>query len=136
MGPPKVKNVEIAMVRPEAADVRRLAHLGAISNVALAPVLYLVKIYLEEPLPAMGTGYALYVGNERIPKYTAFLGGIYFKVHDPGLLEAHRGKPIRFSTDMETFADAAANFPANFAPTALTDDIRASLPTMRAALQK
>ena len=136
MAPPKVKSVEIAMVQPEAADVRRLAHLRAISNAALDPVLYLVKVYLDKPLPATGTGYALYVGDERIPKYTAFLGGIYFKVHDPGLLDAHWGKPLRFSTDMETFVDAEANFPANFAPTALTDDISVGLPTMRSALQK
>jgi hypothetical protein len=132
---PKVTKVEIVMVQPEAADHRKLAHIRAASNPTAEPILYLVKIYLEQPLPVTGSGYALYLGDEHIPKYTGFPGGIYFKVHDRGILERLRGKPIRFCTDMQEFVETTANLPAlSGSPRAARG--RSKLPTMNSALQK
>ena len=42
-------------------------------------------------------GWALYVGEERIPKYFEYPGGIYFTTADPKFFADHRGKPLRFS---------------------------------------
>jgi hypothetical protein len=132
---PNFTKVEIVMVQPEAADHRKIAHIRATSNPAIQPVLYLVKVYLEKPLPATGSGYALYLGEERIPKYTEFPGGIYFDVHDPIILERHRGEPIRFRTDMQEFVKSTANLPAIPVST-LDASGQASLPTKSDALQK
>src|SRR5262245_37036814 len=138
MDAPKIRSVEIVAARPEAADQRRLAHLQATTNRAVEPVMYVVKVYLDQPLPATGSGFSLFVGNERIGKYTAFPGGVYFKVHNPGFLESHRGEPVRFSAEAEfpppTDAAAAQTaFPANaVSPRVAATD--AGLPSLRDVL--
>lgn len=108
---PKVTNVEIVPVDPEVADRRNLAYLRAKNNVALEDVTYLVKLYLDVPLPATGAGLALYIGDTPIAKYWQFAKGIYFNVYDPSFVAAHAGEEIRFSEDRETFIETGSNLP-------------------------
>ncbi len=114
--PPKVSSVQIVPVQPEPADESRIAFLRANQNLPLEDVLYLVKVYLEEELPVEGQGYALYVGDDWVQKYSGFNGGIFFNVYDPGFVEEHAGQTIRFTRDHESFIETGVQFPGFTSP--------------------
>jgi len=56
-----------------------IAHLKARDNVPLPDVAYLVKIRFEELPPVTSHGWALYVSDQRIPKYWALQGRHLFQ---------------------------------------------------------
>jgi hypothetical protein len=103
--PPKVVAVEVVASQPTGSDRDAIAHLKARDKAALQDVVYLVKIQFEELPPVTSHGWALYVNDQRIPKYWAYKDGIYFKVFDPAFLVEHAGQPIRFSMDGVDFID-------------------------------
>ena len=96
--PPKITAVEVVAARPTAPDREVIAHLAA-PHAGVPEVAYLVKIAFEEMPPVTSQGWALYVNDQRIPKYWAYQGGIYFKVFDPNLPCRTQGQPLRFSLD-------------------------------------
>jgi hypothetical protein len=105
--PPKIVAVEVVASQPTDSDRSVMAHLKARDNTLLEDVAYLVKIQFEEIPPVTSHGWALYVGNERVPKYWAYKGGIYFKVFDPNYFVEHDGQLIQFSTDGVELIDSA-----------------------------
>src|SRR5260370_23521745 len=103
--PPKIAAVEIVASQPTEADRGGSARLSASAGAPLPEVAYIVKIAFEEMPPVTSHGWALYVNDQRIPKYWAYKDGIYFKVFDPKFLAEHDGKPLRFSLDGVHFID-------------------------------
>jgi hypothetical protein len=103
--PPKIAAVEVVATQPTDTDRSVIAHLSARADAPLSDVTYIVKIEFEEMPPVMSQGWALYVQDERIPKYWAYSKGIYFKVFDPNFLTAHEGAALRFSLDGVNFID-------------------------------
>src|SRR5260370_30529508 len=103
--PPKIAAVEVVASQPTEADLGVIAHLSAAASAPLPKVAYLVKIAFEEMPPVTSQGWALYVSDQRIPKYWAYKDGIYFKVLDPNFLAEHDGQPLRFSLDGVHFID-------------------------------
>ncbi|HEV3304481.1 MAG TPA: hypothetical protein VG055_32825 [Planctomycetaceae bacterium] len=109
--PPKVAAVEVVATQPTAADLSAIAHLSTVAPAPLDRVAYLVKIKFEDMPPVTSQGWALYVKDERIPKYWAYKDGIYFKVYDPNFLTKHRGDVFRFSLDGVNFIDTGKKLP-------------------------
>jgi hypothetical protein len=101
--PPKVVSAEVVATQPTAGDSPMIARLSTELNRSLPEAAFIVKIELEQLPEPTGDGWALYVGDTRIPKYWEYPGGIYFKVFDPAFLEEHQGEPLRFSHDGVTF---------------------------------
>jgi hypothetical protein len=114
--PPKPVAVEAVAVQPTEADSTAIAHFSARDRKSLAPVAYLVKVRLETIPEATSQGWALYVGDLRIPKYWASADGIYFKVFDPQFFQEHAGQPVRFSQNGTDFTDTGLTLPAPAAP--------------------
>lgn len=116
---PQVANVEVVATQSQPADSEKVAYLQT-TNAVLNDVTYIVKVNLSTPMPITSAGFALYVGDYRVNKYSAFPGGIYFKVYDPNFFVEHGGEPVKFSVagtaaqetgsrlPMQTGADAAA----------------------------
>ena len=103
--PPKIAAVDIIPAQPTEADRHAIAHLSGLDVKKLEDVAYLVKVQFEE-LPAVTSqGWALYLGDYRVPKYSAYKEGIYFKVFDPHFFTEHDGDPIRFSLDGSNFIE-------------------------------
>ena len=103
--PPKVTAVEVAAAQPTEADSAAIAHLSAAARKSIEPVAYLVKVRLKAKLPYTSSGWALYVGKTRIPKYWEYEHGIYFKVLDPQFFADHKGEKLRFTQDEVKFVD-------------------------------
>src|SRR5262245_49723710 len=103
--PPKAVAVEVVATQPTDADRESIAHLSARDNKALEEVAYLVKVRFEELPAPSGRGWALSVGDQRIPKYWGYKDGIYFKVFDPQFLADHDGEPLRLSLDGAKWID-------------------------------
>lgn len=104
--PPEAVAVEVAAAQPTAADSALISQLDAELVTPLPGMAYIVKIKLKELPPATSEGWALYVGDLRIPKYWTYEQGIYFKVFDPQFFEQHKAERLRFSQDGSTFTDA------------------------------
>jgi hypothetical protein len=110
--PPKVVAVNVIATQPTDTDRSVLAHLSARGNAPQENVVFIVKIEFEEMPPATSHGWALYVKNERIPKYWAYKDGIYFKVYDPHFVVEHAGESLRFSLDGVDFIDTGKKLPS------------------------
>jgi hypothetical protein len=93
---PQVANVEVVATQSQPADTEKIAFLKT-TNAALNDVTYIVKVNLSAPLPVTSAGFTLYVGDYQVRKYSAFPGGIYFKVYDPNFFVDHGGEPLKFS---------------------------------------
>jgi hypothetical protein len=115
---PKATAVEVVATQPTDADRTSISHVSAREKRPLPPVTYIVKVQLETLLAATGAGWALYVGDFRIPKYRDYKGGIFFKVVDPQFFRDHQGQPLRFSANRKDFIDTGLKLPAPTAPTA------------------
>ena len=102
--PPQVVSVEVVASLPTDADNAAIAHLSATGR-DVPPVAYLVKIRLQTVPEATSSGWALYVGDFRIPKYWQYKDGIYFKVYDPQFFSDHAGEALRFSPDGTDFIE-------------------------------
>jgi hypothetical protein len=108
---PKVVSVEVIAAQPTDADRAMSAQLSAETQRSLPDAAFIVRIRLETIPPATGQGWALYVGDTRIPKYWEYPGGIYFKVLDGAFLGEHQGEKLRFSENGETFVDTGRTLP-------------------------
>ena len=107
----KITSITVTAVQPERADTRRLDYLRATANVPVENHYYIVKLYLETPLAESGDMIRLFVGQEAIPKYSGFIGGLYFKVYDPEFFDQHEGDTIYVSIDGSTLTDTHAVLP-------------------------
>jgi hypothetical protein len=115
---PKVVSAEVVAAQPTDADVPMIAGLSSEVGRRLPSTAFIVKVRLEEiPEPA-GSGWALYVGATRIPKYWEYPGGIYFKVLDQTFLDEHRGEPLRFSLNDQKFVNTGVTLPGPTTPRA------------------
>lgn len=101
--PPQAVAVEVAAAQPTESDSALISQLDAQRGSALPGVAYLVKVRLKTLPPPSAQGWALYVGDLRIPKYWTYEHGIWFKVFDPAFFEQHAGGELRFSQDDEKF---------------------------------
>jgi hypothetical protein len=110
--PPKATAVEVVPSQPTQADRDAIAHLSAQANRALPGEAYLVLINLKAIPPATSEGWALYVGDFRIPKYWEYKDGIYFKVLDPQFFAEHKGERLRFTQDERKFVDTGLKLAA------------------------
>lgn len=125
----RVKGVEVVAVRPEPADVRRLAYARSLPGggggrpkaAAEAPTAplsgadryFLVLVRLDEPVPVAAGHVRLFVGSEPIDQYFGFDGGVYFKVFDPAFLQAHAGEPVSVAVAGGPPVKTAATLPAS-----------------------
>ena len=109
--PPKVISAAVVATQPTDADTPMLARLSSELNRRLPATAFIVKIRLEKIPEATGDGWALYVGDTRIPKYWAYPGGVYFKVLDQTFLADHQGEPLRFSHNDKDFVNTGVNLP-------------------------
>jgi hypothetical protein len=109
--PPKVISAEVVAAQPTDADTPMIARLSTELNRRLPATAFIVKIRLENIPEPTGDGWALYVGDTRIPKYWEYPGGIYFKVFDQAFLADHQGEPLRFSHNDKDFVDTGVNLP-------------------------
>jgi hypothetical protein len=102
---PKAVAVEVIAARPSDTDRATIAHISQAERKALRDEVYLVKVRLDAVPAAAATGWALYLGDHKVPKYWAYKQGLYFKVHDPQFLAKHEGQSLRFSTNGTQFVD-------------------------------
>jgi hypothetical protein len=110
--PVKAVAIEVVAAEPTDADRAAIAHLSARERKSIAPVTYLVKVRFDIMPEPTSQGWALYVGDFRVPKYWATQDGIYFKVFDPQFLEEHEGEPLRFSQNGIEFIDTGLTLTA------------------------
>jgi len=103
--PPKIAAVEIIAAQPTEPDRSTIAHLSAQTGKGLDDVAYLIKVQFVQMPPVTSQGWALYVGDFRVPKYWAYKEGIYFKVFDPHFFTEHDGDALRFSVDGTSFVE-------------------------------
>src|SRR5262245_44053297 len=109
---PKVVSVEVVPARPTETDRSMIAKLSVEVNRSIPDTAFIIKIGLEEIPPPTAHGWALYVGDTRIPKYWQYSGGIYFKVLDEEFLADHQRQKLRFSDNGVDFIDTGAKLPA------------------------
>jgi len=114
--PPKVVSAEVVAAQPTDADKPMLESLSSELHRTLPAAAFIVKIRLDKVPEPTGAGWALYVGDTRIPKYWEYAGGIYFKVLDDTFLAEHQGKPLRFSQDDRTFVKTGVKLPGPEGP--------------------
>lgn len=103
--PPKAVSVEAIATRPTEADRSAIEQLNAQERRSLPHVTHLVKICLAAIPKAESSGWFLFVGDFRIPKYWQYTHGIYFKLFDPQFFHDHEGEPLRFSPNETEFID-------------------------------
>ena len=108
---PKVVSVEVVAAQPTDTDRMMIGQLAAEAKRPMSETAFIVKVRLEKIPPATGHGWALYVGDTRIPKYWEYAGGIYFKVLDEEFLAAHQGERLRFSENGADFVDTGVRLP-------------------------
>ena len=110
--PPKITAVEVVPAQPTEADSAKIAYLSAELNRSLPQFVHVVKVQLKTKPPATSMAWALYVGDELIPKYWEYDEGIYFTVLDPQFLADHKGERLRFTMDGVQFHDTGIKLPA------------------------
>jgi hypothetical protein len=109
--PPKIVSAAVVATQPTAADSPMIGRLSSELNRRLPAAAFIVKIRLEKVPEPTGDGWALYVGDTRIPKYWEYPGGIYFKVFDPAFLSEHQGERLRFSHNDKDFVNTGVKLP-------------------------
>jgi|GEM_PF-1525581 len=96
----EVTKVEVVASEPNAGELRKILFLAPDTDERAATT-YLVKIYLKTlPEPA-GANYELWIGDQKVRKYTQFKGGIYFKLYDIESVNLLEGAPICFRREGE-----------------------------------
>jgi hypothetical protein len=108
---PKVVSVEVVPARPTETDRTMIAQLSADADRPIPETAFIVKIRLDKIPPPTAHGWALYVGDTRIPKYWEYPGGIYFKVLDEEFLADHQRQKLRFSENGIDFIDTGVKLP-------------------------
>jgi len=109
--PPKVVSAAVVAAQPTDADTPMMDRLSSELNRPLPATAFIVKIRLEKLPEPTGDGWALYVGDTRIPKYWEYPGGIYFKVFDQSFLTEHQGERLRFSHNDKDFVNTGVKLP-------------------------
>jgi len=117
LNPLKVIAIEVIATQPTEADTAAIANLSAELDKVLSQVTYIVKVRLKIIPPVTSQGWALYVGDLRIPKYWEYEHGIYFKVFDPQFFADHKRKQLRFSQNGFDFYDTGIKLPEPTSPT-------------------
>jgi hypothetical protein len=133
--PPKAVAVEVVAAQPTHADRSLVAQLAAERGAPLPAVAYVVKVALSSVPEATSSGWGLYVGDLRIPKYWQYPQGIYFKVFDPQFFADHEGGKLRFSQDGATFADTGLKLTAPARPKGQRARSAATLPLQEEVLK-
>lgn len=133
--PPKIMAVEVIATQPTEADSAAISQLSADAGKPLEPVAYLVKVRLKTKPPATSHGWALYVGEERIPKYWEYKDGIYFKVFSAQFFAQHKGNTLRFSPNDAEFIDTGVKLTAPASVAAKPKGRGARLPLQSEALK-
>src|SRR5262249_25328281 len=110
--PPRAPAVEVVPAQPTQADRDAIAYLSAQANRGLPGAAYLVLVNLKVIPPAASEGWALYVGDFRVPKYWEYKDGIYFKVFDPQFFAEHKGERLRLTQYEKKFGDAGLKLAA------------------------
>jgi hypothetical protein len=110
--PPKVIAADVVTAQPTEADSAAIAHLSAEASRALPQVVYVIKVQFKTKPPVSSQGWALYVGDFRIPKYWEYEHGVYFKVFDSQFFSDHKGQKLRFSQNGIDFIDTGKRLPA------------------------
>ena len=119
--PLQVLQVDVVPARPTEADSKFIAHARSTTRRELEPVAYIVRLRLQSQPAPTGAGWALFVGDLRIPKYWEYPGGIYFKVYDPAFFDEHADSPVRFSADHgQTFQETGLTLGRPSRPDAAT----------------
>jgi hypothetical protein len=131
---PKIVSVDVVATRPTDTDRSMSAELSAETGHVASDAAFIVRIRLETIPPATGEGWALYVGDTRIPKYWEYPGGIYVKVLDEEFLAEHQGEKLRFSQNGEDFIDTGMRLPGPRAGRATV--AAATLPTQEDVLNE
>lgn len=122
--PLQVLQVDVVPARPTEADTKFLTHTRTTVRRELEPVAYIVRLRLQSQPEPTGAGWALFVGELRIPKYWEYPGGIYFKIYDPAFFDEHADSPVRFSADHgQTFQDTGLTLGRPEEATARTTDL-------------
>ena len=103
--PPQAVAVEVVAAQPTETDTALIAQLALPATKDRAAAAYIVKVRLKAVPVATSLGWALYVGELRIPKYWEYTKGIWFKVFDPRFFADHAGAKIRFSSDGVEFIE-------------------------------
>ena len=114
--PPKAVAVEVVAAQPTADDMVLVAGLAAEKGKPLPGAAYIVKVKLASVPEPTSRGFALYVGDLRIPKYWEYPQGIWFKVFDPDFFAACKGRKLRFSPDDVHFTDTGLTLAAPKVP--------------------
>ena len=109
--PPTAVAVEVHAAQPTPADSAAIAHLSARDRTALPEVTYLVRLRFDKMPEPTSHGWALYVGEFRIPKYWETKDGIYFKIPDRRFFDEHAGQALRFSSNGTEFVDTGLKLP-------------------------
>lgn len=109
--PPNAVAVDVVAAQPTDADDAARAHQSRTADKALPPVTYVVTVRLDPMPPATSMGWALYVGDFRVPKYWQYAEGIYFKVFDAQFFSDHEGAALRFSHNGTDFIDTGLVLP-------------------------
>jgi hypothetical protein len=100
---PQATGIEVVATQPTKADRATLAMFESTERKTLPGPAYIVKVRLKTLPEPTSRGFALYVGDLRIPKYWTYRQGIWFKVFDPQFFVEHKGEPIRFSLNDTEF---------------------------------
>jgi hypothetical protein len=107
--PPKIIAVEVVAAQPTEADRAAIAHMGVKES---PDAIHVVKVRLKAKPPVTSMAWALYVGDELVPKYWEYTDGIYFTVLDPQFFTRHKGKQLRFSQNGIDFFDTGVKLTA------------------------
>jgi hypothetical protein len=110
--PPRTVAVEVVATKPTEADNALMTQLDAARDKSLPPTVYIVRVKLEAVPQATSRGWALYIGDVRIPKYWAYSQGIYFKVFDPQFFKDNEGAKLRFSSNGTEFIETGLTLAA------------------------
>ena len=110
--PPKAIAVEVVATQATEADAVSMVQLDLAAAKSAAGPAYVVKLKFKALPEATSQGWALYVGDLRIPKYWAWREGVYFKVFDPQFFADHQGEKLRFSQDGNKFTDTGLKLSA------------------------
>lgn len=121
---PKVVSVEVVAARPTETDRTMIAQLASEAKRQMPEAAFIVKLRLERIPTPTGHGWALYVGDTRIPKYWEYPGGIYFKVLDEEFLADHQREPLRFSENGTDFIETGVKLPPSGTRAKRVADVR------------
>ncbi len=93
----KVTSVEVVMVQPDAADLRKIKHFAKTRSMEIEHVTTVYKVYLESLPEPTAQAVKLFIDDYQVRKYTPFENGIFFVVNDPEVVESLAGGEVGFA---------------------------------------